>query len=62
MTVITKKFKDKPINSDKNSSTIDFQDHETKIAKPSHYRTDRKKFSPSYQLEDWLEEEQGYVA
>jgi hypothetical protein len=62
MTVIPKKFKDKSTNSDKNSSTIDFPNHEAKIAKLSHYKTDKKKFSSGYQLEDWLEEEPGYLA
>lgn len=62
MTVITKKFKDKNISIFKKCSTIDTQDHEAKNAKLAHYRAEKRKFSLSYELDDWIKNDHEYLA
>jgi hypothetical protein len=61
MTATVKKVKDKVSSDTKESgNTINFTDHDAKIAELAYYKAESRGFEPGRELDDWLDAEQEF--
>jgi len=61
MAATIKKVKDEVSSDTKESgNTINFMDHDAKIAELAYYKAESRGFEPGRELDDWLDAEQEF--
>jgi len=62
MAVTVKKVKDE-VSSDTEESgnTINFTDHDAKIAELAYYKAESRGFEPGHEIDDWLDAEREFT-